>query len=119
MSVTSPWSGEVETIYWPKDMYKSDIYKGLFGTVCDIIKGDDWDWAIEIFLGSIWHYCKGDFQRFVKEFIRTWLEEYLHMVYRWERVNSKNFCEKANNPFYFWDEEKHVRTWVKILLQEE
>lgn len=38
MSVTSPWSGEVETIYWAENMYNSDIYKGLFGTVSTFLK---------------------------------------------------------------------------------
>jgi hypothetical protein len=114
MSVTDPWSGEVKTIYWAENMYNSEIYRGLFGTVCDIKKGDDWDWAIEIFLGSIWHYTQ-DFQTFTKEFFRTWLEEWLHMVYRWERVNSRSFCEK-DDQFHFMDEEKPVRAWVKMLI---
>jgi hypothetical protein len=87
-----------------------------FWDCLNIKKGEDWDWAIEIFLGSIWHDCKGDFEKFVKELIKTWLEEWLHMIYRWERVNSESFLTK-DDPFHFFDEEKPVRTWVQILTE--
>jgi len=84
------------------------------GTVCDVKKDDERDWAIELFLGSIWEYSKGNFNLFVKNLFKVWLEEWLHMVYRWERVESKRFCE-ANDEFHFLDEEKPVRKWVHIL----
>jgi len=97
--VTNPWSGRIETFYWSNS-------NNLFGTICATWEGNGWNWAIEIFLGSIWEDSKGDFDTFVKELNRTWFEEWLHMVYRWERTEEG--CS-------FSDEEKPVKAWVQTL----
>jgi hypothetical protein len=106
----------METIYWPRNMYKTPLHTGVFGTVSDFKKAEGWDWAIEIFLGTIWEYCRGDFEAFIKELVETWLEEFLHVLYRWERVESSKFLEK-DDPFHFPDEEEPVRTWVEKLCR--
>jgi hypothetical protein len=107
--VTNPWSGQVETRFWTDNLYESEYLHGVWGTVGDMKRGRDWDWCIEVFLGSIWHACQGDFDSFIHELNRTWLEEFLHMVFRWERVEQG------------WglvlDEERPVRAWVKLLLE--
>lgn len=77
-------------------------------------KGKEWDWAIELFLGSIWEYSKGDLGLFMKNLFSVWLEEWLHMIYRFERVMCGRFCEESD-PFHFWDEEKPVRRWINML----
>jgi hypothetical protein len=65
----------------------------------------------EAFVGSIWVYCKGDFDGFVQMLYEVWLEEFLHMVYRWERFSSQDF---QLNPALI-DEEKPVKEWVRLL----
>jgi len=116
VTVSNPWIEEIEVIYWPRNMYRSAFFRGLWGTVSDFNRGDRWDWAIEIFLGSIWEHSKGDLKAFIKELFRTWLEEWLHMIYRWERVEDRHFLEK-DDPFNFWNEEKPVRKWVSLLTE--
>jgi hypothetical protein len=91
------------TFYWPDNNY----LLGTIGTAWEST-GFVWDWAIEIFLGTIWEESKGDFDTFVKELIKTWLEEWLHMVYRWERIEEE---------FSFSDEEKPVKAWVQMLTE--
>jgi hypothetical protein len=113
MTVTDPWSGMVETVYWPDNMYNSDVYRGLMGTVSDVFRDGEWDWCIEVFVGSIWVYCKGDFDSFVQMLYEVWLEEFLHMVYRWEWFSSQDF---QLNPALI-DEEKPVREWVRLLTE--
>jgi hypothetical protein len=102
MTLTDPFFGEIKVFYNTKNMYNSDWFKGLHGTVSEYMKGNSWDWCIEIFLGSIWHYSKGDFNKFVEEFINTWLEEFLHMIYRWEGIKTS-------------DEEETVKKWINLL----
>jgi hypothetical protein len=114
VAVTNPWSGRVETIYWPNNI-RSGSFR-VWGTVSSVRKGEGWDWAIEIFLGSIWHSSNGDFDRFVQGLFETWLEEFLHMIYRWERVNSDSFLTKEDE-FSFVDEEKPVKEWVRLLTE--
>ena len=46
---------------------------------------------------------------FVKELFKVWLEEWLHMIYRWERADN----------YAFMDEEKIVRTWVELLSRRD
>ena len=123
LTVSNPWNGDIKVVYWPKNMYRSRWFRGVMGTVSDTIKAIDergrptkWDWCIEVFIGTIWEHSKGDFDRFVKELFRVWLEEWLHMIYRWERVNHKRFCEEGD-PFHFDDEEKPVRKWVQTLTE--
>ena len=118
MTVSNPWIEEIKTIYWPDNMYHSTWFKGLMGTVSDVKRGDRWDWVIEMFLGSIWEHSKGNFEAFVRELFRTWLEEWLHMIYRWERVKDERFLEK-DDPFNFQDEEEPVRKWISLLSEEE
>jgi hypothetical protein len=41
---TDPWSGRVETIYWPDNMYESGFFRGVWGTVSSIRKGEgEWE----------------------------------------------------------------------------
>jgi len=112
--VTNPWSGGIETIYRAENMHRSRILRGLCGTVSDAKQGREWDWRIEIFLGTIWEDCKGDFDTFTRELFKVWLHEFLHIIYRWERVNSEAFLTK-NDEYAFIDEEKPVETWVQML----
>jgi hypothetical protein len=106
MSLTDPFFGEIKVFYNTKNMYNSDWFKGIHGTVSEYMKGNSWDWCIEIFLGSIWHYSKGDFNKFVEEFINTWLEEFLHMIYRWENQRIPR------------NEEEIVKDWLILLRQK-
>lgn len=108
VKLTNPWTGSIEVIYWPDNMYRSKVYRGVMGTVSDIKKRGKWDWVIEIFLGTVWEYSKGDFKVFVEELFKVWLEEYLHMVYRFEKEPTT----------HLWDEEKVVKTWVQMLTME-
>jgi len=103
--VSNPWKDDIDVIYWVEDMTNSRYLKGLVGTVSDArLKCGCWDWKIEIFLGTIWTRVKGNFKEFVKELFRVWLEEWLHMIFRWERF------KLVDN-----SEEKPVRKWVELL----
>ena len=117
MEVSNPWRDAIKVVYWAKNMHKSKYFKGIMGCVSDTVVSKDehgrpllWDWCIEIFLGTIWQEAEGNFERFADLLFKTWLEEWLHMIYRWERVHSLN-----KEDFEFRDEEKPVRAWVKVL----
>ena len=119
MAVSNPFV-RVKTIYSPQNMFKSLVYYGLMGTVSEVKLNDKCDWAIELFLGTIWKKCNGKFGKFVKELSKSWLHEYLHMVYRWER--GKLSMEKAPllDRFYAGSlyEERIVKRWVRLLTKD-
>lgn len=108
--VSNPWRG-VETLYRTENMVKSEFYRGLMGTISDICKRRDrygcieWDWCIEILLGTIWCLTQ-DFDKFIRELSRVWLHEYLHMIINWEKVYGGEEYE---------DDEKAVKSLEELM----
>jgi hypothetical protein len=103
---------KVKTIYSPLNMLESQTQYGIMGAVSEVRKRNGWDWCIEIFLGTIWYAVDGNFRKFVEELCRTWLEEYLHMIYNWEKNTQPKKLQTG--PLH---EEKIVGLWVKKLLR--
>ncbi|MCR6691556.1 MAG: hypothetical protein MRT15_04130 [archaeon YNP-LCB-003-016] len=110
---------KVKTIYSPLNMLESQTHYGIMGAVSEVRKRNGWDWCIEIFLGTIWYACNGDFNKFIRELIATWLEEYLHMIYRWEKGKISREKAPLSDRFYSGSlyEEKIVGLWVRKLLR--
>jgi hypothetical protein len=96
--------------------YKHWFFGGLCGTVFEVKRSRDWDWGIEIFLGTIWEECKGDFNKFVKELFKVWLHEFLHLILRWEKAKEKNFPTEIHY-FASKDEEELVEAWTNKLVE--
>jgi len=103
---------KVKTLYNPVNMLESQTHYGIMGAVSEVKKRNGWDWCIEIFLGTIWYAVDGNFRKFVEELCRTWLEEYLHMIYNWEKKTQPKKLQTG--PLH---EERIVGLWVKKLLR--
>lgn len=115
MYVTNPWSGNVKTLYRLERQHDNFFNGGvLLGAVSDVGVAHDWDWAIVVFLGAVWQHSEGDFEKFVETLNKVWLEEFLHMVYRWERCMYL-WQHGSEGPFNFWDEERPVKAWMQLL----
>ena len=118
MALIDPWSGKIETFYWPNNICLGS--SKLFGAIGLVFKGNKWEWAIEIFLGSIWHGCGEDFEAMVKKLSETWLHEFLHMIYRWEKGNAPQFFKALLLKGGLSEEDEIIiNKWLQLLLMED